>query len=192
MGKKGKRPAISGGSSPYDDFVGIIADIVRREMEPMTAKLGTVSGKNGRRVRVDSWDEDGVSATEEYPRQGGTKHRGGDTVVLLPVGGGNYVALSPIANDRDDMISGDDIERDAIDERHIKQGSIKGKHIQRNSIGADELGRGFIEKNMLQGSFAGSLADTGSITRLDRRIDGVGSRIDNLMKRMKTVDGKDG
>lgn len=192
MGKKGKRPAISGGSSPYDDLVSIFAGIVDQRMEAMMPKLGTVSGKNGRRVKVDSWDEEGASSTEEYPRQGGTKHRGGDTVVLLPVGGGNFVALAPIANDRDDMISGDDIERDAIDERHIKQGVIKGKHIQRNSIGADELGRGFIEKNMLQSSFAGSLADTGSISRLDKRIDGVGSRIDNLMKRMKTVDGKDG
>ena len=112
--------------------------------------------------------------------------------MLLPVGGGNFVALAPIANDRDDMISGDDIERDAIEERHIKDNTIKGRHIQRNSIGANELGRNFIEKNMLRDTFSNSLADTGSITRLDRRIDGVGSRIDNLMKRMKTVDGKDG
>ena len=188
---RAKRPAIGGGSSPYDELVTVIADIVRREMEPMMPKLGTVRGKNGRRVQVDAWDEEGASS-EEYPRQGGTKHRGGDTVVLLPVGGGNYVALSPIANDRDEMVSGDDIERDAIEDRHIKQNAIQGKHIARNAIGANELGRNFIERSMLRDNFASSLADAGSITRLDKRIDTTNSRIQNLMQRMKNVDGKDG
>lgn len=178
------RPA-SFGTEPYDALVGVVAEIVRREMEPLMPRLGTVKGRDGQRVIVEPWGEGSGGRREAHARKAGSNPKDNDTVILIPTGDGNFVAVDIVEDGgRPDRIGADEIERDAIDERHLKQNAVKGRHIEANSIGDREIGRNFINRSMLEGSFANSLADMGQVDRLDKRIDGMKALIDNLRDRV--------
>jgi hypothetical protein len=182
------------GSSDYDALAAVLNNAIESRGGPKI-RMGTVKKNSDNTVDVKFDDND----TEPGRKSGhaGGKKRAGDKVVMFDVGDGNWVAVGPVLEDgRKDreQIGADEIERDAIQERHIKQGTIKRTHFDQRTqriIGGNDLEERSITNSHLTNALSRDIARMGHVNEANKRLDGHKSRQDRFADRMKKVDGKD-
>lgn len=182
------------GTTDYDLLAKLINDAIDARLGELQPRMGTVKIDGDKRVRVQFDDSPDDEDSGEGHGHGGGKKRKGDRVVMIPVGEGNYVAVGPIMEDgrrNREMIGSDEIEKDAIDGGHLKENAIQKKHLPKNIIGRNELENKAITNDHLDDNFRNDLARKGHIDNVNKRIDGVGSRMESLQRRLKALDGKD-
>lgn len=125
---------------PLDDTLGdgIVAEflaLVRRELEPILPRLGTVTSISGShaQVSVQEWDDD-AGGEQFRARAAGINFKPGDQVVLLPTGNGEYVVTNVIANDNAQkaVVGVNELENDAVRGRHVGGREITPAHLDRD------------------------------------------------------------
>lgn len=116
-------PSDAGG----DDLAAVIVEAIHREIQPYLNRIGTISSISGgnAQVSVQGWDED-ASGQQLRARVAGTNYAPGDTVLMTPVGRGEYVVAGKIANATADraVVGPAEVQPGAIRRQHILGGEV--------------------------------------------------------------------
>lgn len=191
---KSNRPNTRG-SSDYDALASVLASAMDSRAD---RGFRMVTFKKNSDNEVEFKFDDNDSEPQRKGAHAGNKKRAGDKGIAFDIGDGNWVALGPIMeNGRKDreQIGADEIERDAIQERHIKQGTIKRSHFDQRTqriISGNDLEERSIADEHLSRGLARDIARIGHINNANSRMDGHVSRLDRHKNRLKKLDGQDG
>lgn len=143
-------------ADPHDDLLVTIRELVREELDPALPYFAEVRAAPDGQALVH---DDGVAKA----RIGGTRLDAGRRTVLLPVPGGDAVALGPIvtgAGGQEQVVGNDDLATDAVDGRvlrtnavagrHVANDQIEVRHLRQNSVGPTQLAPAAVQTSHLR------------------------------------------